>query len=350
MIQVGVNGYGTIGKRVADAVLAQPDMELAGVAKTRPNYEAEAAVRKGYPLYAAVPERADRFADAGIDLAGEVADLVVESDVVVDATPSGVGAENAALYDRHDTPAVFQGGEDDGLVETSFVARANYEAARGADAVRVVSCNTTGISRVLAPLREEYGVEKARVTLVRRGGDPGQTGRGPIDDILPDPVTVPSHHGPDVRTVFPDLAIDTLGVKVPATLMHLHAFNVTLDDAPDAAEVRDLLASEPRIFPVPGVADIDGAGKLRQFALDAGRPRGDLWENCVWADSIAVEGSDLYLFQAIHQESDVVPENVDAVRAMAGDADAAESMATTDEALGVGVGSVLGARTPATPQ
>jgi len=27
MIKVAVNGYGTIGKRVADAVAAQPDME-----------------------------------------------------------------------------------------------------------------------------------------------------------------------------------------------------------------------------------------------------------------------------------------------------------------------------------
>ncbi|MFB6079549.1 MAG: type II glyceraldehyde-3-phosphate dehydrogenase [Haloferacaceae archaeon] len=341
MIQVGVNGYGTIGKRVADAVAAQPEMAVAGVAKTRPNYEAEAAVRTGYPLYAAVPGRADRFADAGVDLAGEVDDLVAESDVVVDATPSGVGAENAALYDRLDTPAIFQGGESDDLVDASFVARANYDDARGADAVRVVSCNTTGISRLLAPLREAYGVEKARVTLVRRGGDPGQTGRGPIDDILPDPITVPSHHGPDVQTVFPDLAIDTLGVKAPATLMHLHAVNVTLSATPDADAVRDLLAAEPRIFLVPGAAGIDGAGKLKQFALDAGRPRGDLWENCVWAESVAVEGSDLYLFQAIHQESDVVPENVDAVRAIAGAADAAESMATTDESLGVGIESLL---------
>ena len=43
-IQVAVNGYGTIGKRVADAVALQPDMELVGVAKTRPNHEAELAV------------------------------------------------------------------------------------------------------------------------------------------------------------------------------------------------------------------------------------------------------------------------------------------------------------------
>lgn len=31
-IRVAVNGYGVIGKRVADAVRAMPDMELVGVA------------------------------------------------------------------------------------------------------------------------------------------------------------------------------------------------------------------------------------------------------------------------------------------------------------------------------
>jgi len=337
MITVGVNGYGTIGKRVADAVVKQPDMELAGVAKTRPNFEAETAVSKGYPLYAAVAERADRFAEAGIDTEGPVEDLVERSDVVVDATPSGIGEQNSSMYEAHDTPALYQGGESADFVDCSFNARSNFPAAEGADHVRVVSCNTTGLSRLLAPLLEEYGVEKARVTLVRRGGDPGQSGRGPINDILPNPVTLPSHHGPDVNTIFPDLAIDTLGLKVPATLMHIHSVNVTLEATPDAAEVRDLLGAEDRTFLVGERMDIDGAGKLQGYALDAGRPRGDIWENCIWAESVSVEGSDLYLFQAIHQESDVVPENVDAVRAVLGTADAAESRATTDETMGMGL-------------
>ena len=57
-IRVGVNGYGTIGKRVASAVAAQDDMELVGVTKTRPNFEALAALAKGYDLY--VPEEIGR--------------------------------------------------------------------------------------------------------------------------------------------------------------------------------------------------------------------------------------------------------------------------------------------------
>jgi len=336
-MKVGINGYGTIGKRVADAVRAQPDMEVVGVAKTRPNFEAQSAVAKGYDLYAAVEERRHLFGEAGIDIAGDVPDLVAASDVVVDACPSGVGAENVDLYREHDTPAILQGGEDADAVDASFNARANFGAVADADLVRVVSCNTTGLSRLVAPLREAYGIEKVRATLVRRGGDPAQTGRGPINDILPDPVELPSHHGPDVETIFPDLAIDTLGLKVPATLMHTHSVNVTLESRPTAAEVRDLLEGERRTFVIPDWLGLDGAGAIKELAQDAGRPRADVWENCVWGESITVEGDDLYLFQAIHQESDVVPENVDAIRAMSGLASQEESIRRTDEALGLDV-------------
>jgi glyceraldehyde-3-phosphate dehydrogenase (NAD(P)) len=337
MLRVGVVGYGTIGKRVADAVTAQPDMTVAGVAKRSANYEAATAAERGYPLYAADPDRAGSFRAAGLVLAGDVDDLAAGADVIVDATPAGVGAENAATYAAHGTPAVFQGGEAADVAEVSFCARANYDEAVGAASARVVSCNTTALARLLAPLDEAFGVEKARVTLVRRGGDPAQTGRGPINDVVPNPITVPSHHGPDVGTVLPDVPVDTLGLKVPVTLMHTHGVNVTLERPPEADEVRDLLAGESRIALVPGWLGVDGAGKLKDLALDAGRPRGDLWENCVWADSVAVRDRDLYCFQAVHQESDVVPESIDAVRALAGTATAAESVARTDAALGMGL-------------
>jgi glyceraldehyde-3-phosphate dehydrogenase (NAD(P)) len=340
MIQVGINGYGTIGKRVADAVRKQPDMTVVGVAKTRPNFEASTAVQKDFDLYAAVEDRKPLFAEAGIDLAGDVEELVEQSDIVVDACPSGIGADNAEMYAEYDTPALLQGGEDADAVDASFNARSNYDTVEGEDLVRVVSCNTTGLSRLIAPLQEAYGVEKVRATLVRRGGDPAQSSRGPINDILPNPVELPSHHGPDVNTIFPDLAIDTLGLKVPATLMHTHSINVTLESTPDAAEVRELLDSERRTFVIPEWLGLDGAGAIKELAQDTGRPRADIWENCIWGESLTVEEAagdrgDLYLFQAIHQESDVVPENVDAIRAMLGTAAQEESIATTNEHMGL---------------
>jgi len=45
---------------------------------------------------------------------------------------------------------------------------------------------------------------------------------------------------------------------------------------------------------------------------------------------------ELYFFQAIHQESDVVPENVDAIRAMLEiEKDGAKSIKKTNKALGI---------------
>ena len=66
MLHVGINGFGTIGKRVADAVRVQPDMTVAGVAKRSPNFEATIAVDRGYDLFAAGEDGAAPFDAAGL--------------------------------------------------------------------------------------------------------------------------------------------------------------------------------------------------------------------------------------------------------------------------------------------
>lgn len=336
MVKVGINGYGTIGKRVADAVTAQPDMTVTGVAKTSPNHEARTAREREFDLFVAEESAISDFSSADISVAGTVDELIERSDVIVDATPSGIGAQYADRYGAAGTPAIFQGGEAADIAETSFTACANYDDAVGAESVRVVSCNTTGLVRVLERLLDPFGVERVRATLVRRGGDPAQPNRGPINDILPDPISLPSHHGPDVQTIYPDLTIDTLGLKVPATLMHMHAINITLETAATADAVTSELADATRLFIIPPSANIAGTAGLKELAMDVGRPRADLWENCIWGESISVDGRELYLFQAIHQESDVIPENIDAIRAITDVADAEESQEITNEALGVG--------------
>jgi hypothetical protein len=52
-VNVAANGYGNIGKRVADAEAKQDDMKLVGVPKTSPNFEAFVAAQKGHQLYVA---------------------------------------------------------------------------------------------------------------------------------------------------------------------------------------------------------------------------------------------------------------------------------------------------------
>ena len=99
-VKVAINGYGTIGKRVADAVSAQDDMKVVGVSKTRPTFEAILARQKGYPLYCAVDENEDKFRSAGLDVSGSLEDMLSECDIVVDCTPGKVGATNKQAYEK----------------------------------------------------------------------------------------------------------------------------------------------------------------------------------------------------------------------------------------------------------
>jgi glyceraldehyde-3-phosphate dehydrogenase (NAD(P)) len=335
-VRVAVNGYGTIGKRVADAVSRQPDMELVGVTKTRTSFEARRANEKGYPLYVAGDGDRAAFDAAGLRVAGTVQDLLARADVVVDAAPDKVGRENQKLYAAAGLRAVYQGGEKSDVAEASFNALGNYATCRGKRTLRVVSCNTTGIARAAAVLRAHWGVDHWEVTLVRRAADPAESKRGPLNGIVPT-MQLPSHHGPDVKTIFPDLVIATTAVVVPTTLMHVHVNHVRLHTAPrDSAEVLAAFRSSPRFLLFAPWEHVEGTPQVMEFARDRGIGFNDVMENVVWEEGVRLDGRDVYFFQAIHQESVVVPENVDAIRAMFDLApDGPASIAITDRALGL---------------
>lgn len=143
-MKVAINGFGTIGKRVADAVAAQADMEIVGVTKTGPSFGCELAVRRGFPLYYTSDDagRVAAFSEGGYECAGGLSELLAAADVVVDCSPGKMGAENLTKYRKVGVKAVFQGGEPHALTGLSYSSSANHDANLGADATRVVSCNT----------------------------------------------------------------------------------------------------------------------------------------------------------------------------------------------------------------
>ncbi|MDO9097493.1 MAG: type II glyceraldehyde-3-phosphate dehydrogenase [Candidatus Methanoperedens sp.] len=334
--KVAINGYGTIGKRVADAVAAQDDMEVVGVVKTKPSFEARIAQEKGYDLYVPAKENIELFKKSKIEVSGTLEELLDKADIVIDATPGDTGEEYKKLYEKHGVKAVWQGGEEHELAGFSFNSEANYHDALGRELARVVSCNTTGLVRVLYALDTAFGVRKARVTLMRRAADPNDIKTGPVNALIPDPIKLPSHHGPDVNSILPKIDITTMAVKTSTTLMHLHALNIELKKACSEDDIIKVFEKRPRIMLVSSKDRIKSTAEAMELAKDMGRPRGDMWENVVWKDSIAINKGELYFFQAIHQESDVVPENVDAIRAMLEmEKDGAKSIKKTNKALGI---------------
>ncbi|MBI3841320.1 MAG: type II glyceraldehyde-3-phosphate dehydrogenase, partial [Thaumarchaeota archaeon] len=252
MIRVGVNGYGTIGRRVADAVMKQGDMELVGVTKTRPDYKSKVAEQKGIGLYAVDMKSLEGFKAAGYGMKGTLNDLLQRVDVVVDAAPEETGPVNKPLYQQAKVKAVFQGGAGDDLTDVSFVAQCNFEEALGKEMLQVVSCNTTGLCRVIHAIDRSAGVSKARAVLARRATDPDDVKKGPIDAVVLDPTTLPSHHGADVKSVLKGLNIVTMAFKVPTTHMHLHSLILSLKKEATAEELVATLGKGPRVQLVDG--------------------------------------------------------------------------------------------------
>jgi glyceraldehyde-3-phosphate dehydrogenase, type II len=334
VISVAVNGYGTIGKRVADAILKQPDMRLVGVAKTSPNYEAFIAHRKGIKIY--VPQQSiKKFEESGIPVAGTIEDLVKASDIVVDTTPNGVGAQYKPIYQQFQRNAIFQGGEKAEVADISFSALCNYDEALGKKYIRVVSCNTTALLRTICTINKVTKVEKVRATIVRRAADQKEVKKGPINSLVPDPATVPSHHAKDVNSVIKNLDIVTMAVIAPTTLMHMHFINITLKDKVEKKDVLSVLENTPRIVLIPSKYDAEATAELVEVARDLKRERNDIPEVMVFDDSVYVKDNEVMLMYAVHQESIVVPENVDAIRASTRLMSAEDSIRITNESLGI---------------
>jgi len=331
-IKVGIVGYGTIGKRVADAVLLQDDMKLIGVTAHSYNYRMVTAKLKNIPMYTMngkIPH---------LQTVGNFDDLLKQVDIVVDCSPKKIASENIEKhYKPHKVKAIVQGGEKPHTTEASFVAQCNYKDALNKDYVRVVSCNTTGLSRTLNVIDKKYGIERVDATLIRRGADPWDIRHGPINAVVP-VLELPSHHGPDVKTVLPDINIFTTAVAISSTLMHMHNVIVDCKETPNVEEVIKLLQDETRIRIVDNESMVRSTAEIMELAKDLGRDRADMPEIVVWREGIGVQDKKLLFMQAVHQESDVVCENIDCIRAMMGFEDAKASIKKTNKALQIDIG------------
>jgi len=336
MISVGVNGYGVIGRRVADAISVQQDMKLAGVTKIKPDYKAKMALEKRYALYAATESSLKEFENRGIEVSGTLEDLLAKVDMIVDASPDNVGARNKEKYVNRRRSVIFQGGESPEVAELSFVAQCNFEKARGAKFIRVVSCNTTALCRALYTVNESFGIERARAVIARRAADPDEISKGPIDAVVLDPIEIPSHHAGDVNTVLPQIKLATMAIKVPTTHMHLHTLIVSLRDrAATEDQVIDAFENATRIMVIEGDSGLKSTAQVIDLAREMGRPRNDLYEAVIWKDSVRVIEGELHFYMGVHQEAIVVPENIDAIRASLGNESSRSSISATNLSLGI---------------
>ena len=335
-IKVAVNGYGVIGKRVAEAVTLQDDMELVGIGDVAADWRIKVVAAKGYTIFANTEEGRNAMDKANIPVAGGLDDLLEATDVVVDCAPKKFGAQNAEKYKRARLKYIVQGGEKHETTGHSFSAENNYASALNRENTRVVSCNTTSIVRTLSALKRAGLLKKARGTLLRRATDPWESHKnGIMNTLVPEP-EIPSHQGPDAQSVDPELDVVTAAVKVPETLSHLHYWTVQLTKQASKEDVLEAFATSTRTAFINMRDDLSANNAVKELMLDLGRPHGDMYEVAVWEDMLKVEGDELYYAYLVDNQAIVIPETIDAIRALTGiESDPQKSIEKTNSSLGI---------------
>jgi len=336
-VRVGVAGYGVIGLRLAAGVSLQGDMDLVGVADVAPTLSVRALRESGMPykFYAAAPDKRAELDAAGIPVSGTLEDLVKSVDVMLDATSAGVGAKNKELYAKYGVKGIFQGGEKNSVADVFFHGYANYEKGLGAQFLKLTSCNTTGLIRAVDCLDRAVGVEKVAITIIRRVADPGDYHRGLTNALQLE--QAPSHQALALMTIMPH--VDATGILVHTPVTHGHIITVlaTPKKSLSIESTKELLGAHPRIRMVSLAEGFLGNASLFRYARDLGNPRADMYEIAAWEDSVVMSGKDVMFAINIPQESVVIPENMDAVRAcMRMQEDRIEATNATNAYLGIG--------------
>ena len=75
---------------------------------------------------------------------------------------------------------------------------------------------------------------------------------------------------------------------------------------------------------------------VKELMLAIGRPYGDMYEVAVWKDMLKVVGDEVFYAYLVDNQAIVIPETIDAIRALTGiEPDAEKSIIKTNESLGV---------------
>jgi glyceraldehyde-3-phosphate dehydrogenase (NAD(P)) len=339
--KVGVFGYGQIGTRLAYGAALQKDMELVGVADIAPTLAIKALKARGMKLadtdvklYCVDPSRTKSIEDAGIPVAGTAEDLLQEVDIILDAAPGGIGAKNKILYEKFNVPAVFQGGEAGEVADVFFHGYANYEKGLGQSYLKLTSCNTTGLIRTVDCLDRTHGLENIAITIVRRCADPGDTHRGYVDLLKPEPV--PNHQAVDLMEIMPHVQATGFLVHVPVT--HGHIINVVATPKKPLTkeEMLESFNAHPRIQVLRIADGFNTNTSLLQFNRFAGKPFADMYETVVWEETVATIGNLAMYAIYIPQEAVTIPESIDGIRAsLQLQTDRLEAVGLTNKYLGM---------------
>ncbi|MFF2745985.1 type II glyceraldehyde-3-phosphate dehydrogenase [Kitasatospora sp. NPDC058048] len=300
-IRVAVLGAGAIGKRVIHEVLSDNRFTLAGVVVRSANVFVHA--RPDMPYYAFGEDTARTLQTQGVGVRGRLEDLLAQADVIIDCGPSRSGATRAALYHEAGIRSVFCGGERDRTLGPVVHPALSSEELLSAQSVRLTSCNTTALARVVAALAPA-SINELNVTVVRCCTDTDKAGKGITNGAVLGPA--PSHHAQDLVSVVPGLRATSLALTVPMDAGHVIHARIALSPQLSRKAALARLAEAPRLNVIHEGSTIDQAHR-RATTKTPWHNRYDLDVQVV--DTGTPDRLDLWL--ALDNEAITIPEALD---------------------------------------
>jgi glyceraldehyde-3-phosphate dehydrogenase (NAD(P)) len=280
-------------------------------------------------------EDIDKFKEAGIDVQGSLSEPLSETDVVIDATPSGVGKKNKVeFYSKYKVKGVFQAGEALDIADVpAFMSNINYDEARRSDSVRIPSPYAVSLVRALKTLDGEFNVKRAICTSVQPGFEPMRGHHGPVDTIVLDrPYVEQRVLREEMRHMFPKDLLFTF-LAIPSILLAVEVVTVDLEREVSAEQVIELLSKIPRVILVKSTNGLPSTDAIFEYIRRVARPSADIYELCVWCEHVELTGRRLKLVQTFDPHCVHIPEVVDAVRALAGREEMQKSFNRTNKTL-----------------
>lgn len=335
--KVAVVGYGVIGQRLADGVAKQEDMELVGIVDIKPTLSIIALYDSDnpYDVYVFDDSQKESFRKEKIPVKGNLDDILSKVDIVLDATPAGIGIKNKEIYKSKGKKAIFQGGEKNEVADVFFHGYANYDKGIGKDYLKLTSCNTTGFIRAVDCIDKAVGVQRVAVTIIRRVADPGDTHRGLVDVAMVE--KVPNHQAVDLMLIMPHIEATGALVHVPTTHGHIITLLVTPKKKISVDDALSLFEAHPRIKVVEIGKGFNSNTSLFRYARDKGAKRADMYEIAVFKEMVALSGPQLFFTINIPQEAVVTPETIDGIRAsLSLQTDWRQAVKLTNKYLGMG--------------
>lgn len=325
-MRVAVLGMGVIGQRLTAAIAVQPDMALSGVAVR--SVTASVLARPELPYFRSTNTAADALVSNNIQPRGALDDLLAASDVIVDCGQAGTGVERAAIYRRAGIKAIYCGGERSGELGPLVHSALNHDLARHAPSLRLLSCNTTSLARLVGCLQDDLGAVEA--TILRCAPNNQSAPTAPLGVVVH---AGSSHHAADLASMLNDVTVNATAVSVPMSAGHVIHARLGFRRALAYDDVSAALALSPRIRLHDPDEALDTAAIAPALTASPNGPA------CRYQISVRVQpcedAAEVVAWLSLDHAAITIPEAVDAIRGICGEAEADVARSLTDAALGI---------------